>query len=118
MYVDRNASRQKTRTKTRTAFQKRGVVAMVYGWLVCQRNQQTRVHGRKKKKVEKSEQQNWTETGDVGDAEDNPYLNCSDGSWEERLGNTPHNSHVVVDAVVVVAVVVVVVVAVLGALLL
>ena len=114
MYVDRNSSRQ----KTRTTFQKRGVVAMVYGWLVCQRNQQTRVHGRKKKKVEKSEQQNWTETGDVGDAEDNPYLNCSDGSWEERLGNTPHNSHVVVDAVVVVAVVVVVVVAVLGALLL
>lgn len=117
MYVDRNASRQKTRT--RTTFQKRGVVAMVYGWLVCQRNQQTRVHGRKKKKVEKSEQQNWTETGDVGDAEDNPYLNCSDGSWEERLGNTPlNNSHVVVDAVVVGAVVVVVVVAVLGALLL
>ena len=76
------------------------------------------MHGRKKKKVEKSEQQNWTETGDVGGAEDNPYLNCSDGSWEERLGNTPHNSHVVVGAVVVVAVVVVVVVAVLGALLL
>ena len=65
---------------------------------------------------------NWTVTGDVGDAEDNPHWNYCDGSWEERLGNTPclplNNSHAAVDAVVVVAVVVVVVVAVLGSLLL